>query len=221
MRFKGFFFSLFFLYIILLVVLFIGLPMLSTVSALSSTTGNHNDIKMVQFMPPNQMMDPIQQKFMQMRQNFAVLEQQLAMSNHQQQQLMIASVQQGIIQTLSQANPQQQFMFIQMLQQAMSPMLAQQILVPILSQGMQPMMPQSPQGMQPMMPQSPQGMQPMMPQSPQGMQPHDSEKTGLSSLLDECMASGNSRATCEAALVKPDFGICEGLALANVPCPVQ
>jgi hypothetical protein len=53
------------------------------------------------------------------------------------------------------------------------------------------------------------------------LQPENSQNTPLPYSIDECMASGNSRAACEAALVKPDFGICEGLALANVPCPIQ
>ena len=53
------------------------------------------------------------------------------------------------------------------------------------------------------------------------LQPENSQNTPLPYSIDKCMASGNSRAACEAALVKPDFGICEGLALANVPCPVQ
>jgi hypothetical protein len=158
MRFKGFSFSLFLFSIMLLLVLsFIGSPVLSTASALSSTTSENNNIKTVQFMPPNQMMgplqqfmppnqmmDPIQQKFIQLKQNYAILEQQLALADPQQRQFMVSQVQQGILQMLSQAYPQQQNMLIQMLQQAMSPMLAQQILVPILSQGA-PMMLQPPQ----------------------------------------------------------------------------
>jgi hypothetical protein len=44
--------------------------------------------------------------------------------------------------------------------------------------------------------------------------------TSLQQFMDECMAAGNSRAACEA-IQKPDFGICEGLNLAGVPCPVE
>jgi hypothetical protein len=75
-----------------------------------------------------------QQQFYQLRQNFAMLEQQLSMAPPQQQQFMISNVQQQIMQMLAQSNPQSVPAEIQILQQAMSPQLAQVILPPILSQ---------------------------------------------------------------------------------------
>jgi hypothetical protein len=104
----------------------------SPIKPVAAATGiNDPTLKSIQFMP----MDPsIQQKAELLRQNFALFEQKLAMSNPQQQQLMLSNMQQGLFQNLAQAPPQDRMQFIQMLQQLMSPFLQQQVLQPVLSQ---------------------------------------------------------------------------------------
>jgi hypothetical protein len=112
---------------------------LSFKSASADLTIINPNLRNIQFIQLDPTISPymqqqILQKAEQMRQKFIIFEQQLAMSNPQQQQFMIASLQQSFLQGLLQLPPQEIPMMIQIMQQVMSPQLQQILLIPIVSQ---------------------------------------------------------------------------------------
>ena len=110
-----------------------GVHLVSASTASINHSPQNADYTPVQYGPSNQMMTP-EQQFMLMRQNFANFEQQLGASNAQQQQYMMASMQNNLYQSLAQANPVDRYPFINIIQQAMSPTLSQIILYPVVGQ---------------------------------------------------------------------------------------
>jgi hypothetical protein len=129
---------------------------------------------------------------------YSYVEQQLTYSTPEQQQLLIYQKQQEIIQAASSLSPENQAIYAQMLNESMSPQLAQIILVPIITQYQQ---------------------QHQQPSQQSEIPPNENNNIPPSQTIEDCVAFGNSRAACEA-IEKPDFGICSGLAMAKVPCPV-
>jgi hypothetical protein len=93
-------------------------------ASISQSTDN------VQYFP----MNPMQQKAEQLRQNYLLFEQKLAMSSPQEQQYLVSIMQQNLFNNLVQANPADRAQFIQMLQQVMSPPLQQILLIPVVLQ---------------------------------------------------------------------------------------
>jgi hypothetical protein len=186
-----------------IIVLAITATFLSTLASMTMTSVN---AQLFQPFPGSQ--SP-QQKFFQLRQNFAMLEQRLMQMPPQQQQFMISTIQQQLMNGFAQLPPQAVPQAIQIMQQAMSPQLAQVILAPVVAQlqngpgsfGGSPSLSTT---------QAPGQSSPRIP-------PGINNAKGLN---DACLSSGFSQQKCENMLFsKNPGGYCTTLKIAGLPCP--
>jgi hypothetical protein len=161
---------------------------------------------------PNVQESQTSQTVQQARQLFALLEQQLPQMSPEQQQNTISMVQQGIMDTVALVAPESRPVALGVFQQVMSPQLAEILVVPLFDQLSETTTSDDDDEDE----QEESEQEEEIPEQEPG-----SQSTALPDLMDECLAAGNSRATCEAALISPGFGICDDLALVNLPCPVQ